>query len=382
MIKRVFVQKENPLMTRKTVLFAFLALLALLIAAFPAAAQVYGSAPVFNTAAAAVTSDQNLVTIALPFTDTFGDTHSAVIEWGDGTVQPGLIQSGVVRGAHTYGVTGTYTIRVVLTDNTGLTAVWHTVFSTATATYAVDPTLPGAALCHEYNGLTTANIRAGVPDAIRQQVYCRPLSVNGQFTGWTGMLPAGSGHIGVQEVLNQGVLQAVDVFSSTGLAAPNGVSVCLRGTGAMLLLVGIPRTPVWLGSFTLSSVPGFTCAPISQFGTLVLVTSTAAELAAQQQQQNNNITTASGRVLPPLPEYAPGDWLQQTGQCLPVTRGMVYLRAEPNEGSTSLAILPHRNPVQIDGMIGVWYAVAVNGLEGFIRADLLSFECGYYAAVG
>ncbi len=366
-------------MTRQTVLFV---VLVLLIAAFPAAAQT-GSAPVFNINTASVSSDHNLVTLSLPFTDTYGDSHYAQIDWGDGIVQPGLVQANVVRGAHTYAVSGTYTIRVVLRDSTGLSVTWETVFSTETANYAVDPNLPGAALCSEYNGLSTSNLRAGVPEAIRQQVWCRPLSVQGEFTGWTGMLPAGSGHIGVQDVLNQGVLQAVDIFSTTGLAAPNGVSVCLRGTGTMLLLVGIPRQPVWLGTFNSADLPGFTCASVSQFGTLVLVTLNAAEMiASAQPAEPGQIVTASGRVLPPLPDYAPGVWLQQTGACLPVTRGMVYVRAQPSEGSAALTILPHRNPVVIDGMIGVWYAVAVNGFEGFIRADLLSFECGYYAAVG
>jgi len=373
-------------MIRKSILsVGLLTLLLSLIPLIPAAAQ-YGSVPVFNTAAAQVTSTQNLVVIDLPFSDMLGDTHSAIIDWGDGTVQPGLVSGGSVRGAHTYGVIGSYTIRVVLTDNTGLTAVWQTNFSSANTTYTVDPTLPGVSLCSEYNGVVTANVRAGVPEAIRQQVYCRILSVNGLFTGWQGMLPAGSGHVGNPIVISAGVIQAVDVFNTSGLAAPTGVSICLRGEGVMALLAGSPRTINWLGTFTTPDAPGFTCAAVSQFGTLVLVTPSAEYLAAQAQQNtqnaSGNIVTASGRVLPPLPEYAPGVWIAQTGQCVPVTRGMVWVRAATSESSQALTILPDRNPVQIDGMVGMWYAVTVNGLEGFIRADLLAYECGIYAGVG
>jgi hypothetical protein len=51
------------------------------------------------------------------------DTHTATIDWGDGTVEAGNVfqgrGSGTVRGAHTYLADGVYTVHVSVQDNDG-----------------------------------------------------------------------------------------------------------------------------------------------------------------------------------------------------------------------------------------------------------------------
>jgi len=43
-----------------------------------------------------------------------GDTHTAVIDWGDGTVTAGIVDqvAGSVSGAHTYQTLGLYLVTV------------------------------------------------------------------------------------------------------------------------------------------------------------------------------------------------------------------------------------------------------------------------------
>ncbi|MBE2269945.1 MAG: hypothetical protein IAE80_17035, partial [Anaerolinea sp.] len=74
--------------------------------------------------------------------------------------------------------------------------------------------------------------------------------------------------IGVQGVINLGVLQAVDVFAVNGSAA--GVTVCLFGAGDLIFLsaAASPRTPGYINEFVLDNM---TCAILPTAGTLVLV---------------------------------------------------------------------------------------------------------------
>jgi hypothetical protein len=68
------------------------------------------------------------VTVSGTFTDVgVQDTHTALIDWGDGTQSPATISesggSGTLSGSHTYAVGGIYPITVKLTDDDTLSAV-------------------------------------------------------------------------------------------------------------------------------------------------------------------------------------------------------------------------------------------------------------------
>jgi Ca2+-binding RTX toxin-like protein len=57
------------------------------------------------------------VTIAADFADPdAGDSHTAVIDWGDGTQTPGTVNGLSVAGSHAYAVGGVYTITVNVSD--------------------------------------------------------------------------------------------------------------------------------------------------------------------------------------------------------------------------------------------------------------------------
>jgi hypothetical protein len=120
----------------------------------------------------------------------------------------------------------------------------------------------GAPFCSAFNGVRFDNIRADVPAqaAGGGAVYCRQLTDNNA--------------IGVQSVLDRGVILAFDVFALDGSRAVTRfnarVGICLRGSGQIVFLDATlsPRTPADLPT---SSDGGFSCAGIPNAGTVVLV---------------------------------------------------------------------------------------------------------------
>lgn len=63
-----------------------------------------------------------LVELSATITDPdVGDTHTCSIDWGDGTVDPGVVVGDLCTGSHTYSSIATPTIEVTVTDDGGLT---------------------------------------------------------------------------------------------------------------------------------------------------------------------------------------------------------------------------------------------------------------------
>jgi probable HAF family extracellular repeat protein len=80
--------------------------------------------------------------ITATFTDADdGDTHTALVDWGDGESSPATVTdapsgAGTVAGVHTYSAAGVYTVSVTVTDQ-GLLSDTRSSSEDATATYLV-----------------------------------------------------------------------------------------------------------------------------------------------------------------------------------------------------------------------------------------------------
>jgi len=60
------------------------------------------------------------INVGATFTDPdAGDTHTATIEWGDGSTSAGTVSSGSVSASHTYPAAGVYTLKLTVSDGDG-----------------------------------------------------------------------------------------------------------------------------------------------------------------------------------------------------------------------------------------------------------------------
>jgi len=143
--------------------------------------------------------------------------------------------------------------------------------SSEDAAYPPPPDVPdGDAINTEDGGVA----RVGLPDAIANAVNIRVMFQNGSATTWFGAPLYDGGNIGIEAILQLGVIQAIDIFSPSGLTYFDGGGVfCLRGAGTLIWLAArnAPRVPEIIGSYTVPEFPGFTCATLFEPGTLVLV---------------------------------------------------------------------------------------------------------------
>jgi PKD repeat protein len=98
--------------------------------------------PVVAAGANQTQPEGTAVNVAATFTDPGNDTHTATIDWGDGTTTPGTVDdvAKTVSGAHAYADNGIYTVTVTVTDSDN--GVGSGTF-TATITN-VTPTITGA----------------------------------------------------------------------------------------------------------------------------------------------------------------------------------------------------------------------------------------------
>lgn len=137
--------------------------------------------------------------------------------------------------------------------------------------FAVPPTVP---LCERNNFIGDAVVRSSIPASIDYAIHCRVLYQNGQITTWFGEPLYTDGAIGLPGLVGLGILQAIDIFSPTGVHYFEGGAVfCLQGTGTLIWLAasGMPRRAKIIGSYAVEEFAGFTCATLFEPGTLVLV---------------------------------------------------------------------------------------------------------------
>jgi VCBS repeat-containing protein len=280
--------------------------------------------PVVSAGADQIATLDAVVSINAVFTDAdSGDTHSATIDWGDGsTLESVIAASGNVSGSHVYTRSGSFTVIVAVWDSGGgngsdtliisvdaptLTptqtptptatstqetsgTLTPTASPSITPTFNISPTVtsasvtttpdvpppPPAPLAAEVNADPAGIVRVGLPDALSSDIHIREIVVNGEYPSWHGGATANGGFIGSPGVLDMGVQQAVDVFSPSGLTYfEGGIVVCLRGAGTLVYLNAsyAPRIAEIVGSYTVPEFPGFTCVTLFEPGTLALVDS-------------------------------------------------------------------------------------------------------------
>src|SRR5690606_5178359 len=241
------------------------------------------TAPVANNDSYSVEQD-TVLNVAAPGvlgndTDANGDTLTAVLGTGasNGTVT--LNADGSFTYTPNAGYTGADSFTYMANDGTadsGLALVSINVLApgatpdpSVTPAPAMYPTPDPVPLLALLGNEVNPVVRAIVPDNVVRNgnVFGRVLVENGVYI-------ESSGTIGVLDLLNRGVWQAVDVFalsdfgSITRFDVP--VTVCLLGTGDLFYLDATlaPRVPQLMPTFMSG---GYTCTEIPNAGTLVLV---------------------------------------------------------------------------------------------------------------
>src|SRR5690606_6379007 len=271
---------------------------------------------------------------------------ASVTQPGHGTVT--LQQGQIVYVSHP-GFTGPDSFSYTAADDFGESG-------TATVSVMIWQPVP---LCADFDGSTNEIIRADVPGGTVPggSVFCRILVENNDFVRQ-------SAEVGQPDVLNRGVIQAVDVFAllHDGRATATftqPIAVCLQGSGALLYLDATvaPRRIVEL---PVSVQGGYTCATVPQAGTVVLVGGAASV-----------VNPAPILVAPAGPRTA-------LDGCMVVTRNILNLRDTPDANGTVLRLIPYDVTLTALERTGGWFYVDYLGQRGWLSAAYVTPQgsCG------
>jgi VCBS repeat-containing protein len=212
--------------------------------------------------------------------DLDGNPITAVLATGPTNGTLTLNADGSFTYAPNTGFKGTDTFTYNANDGTVDSA------TTATVTIAVGvaprkpvavqlPAPPPATRCTDTNFENPGMIRSHFTNDIdRDQLYCRLIAAGGNYMYWYGSPITNAGNVGAQNVLDLGLVAAVDVFSmkdATGFVGD--VDICLKGTGYIIYMnvSGAPRVPQLWSAWTTDAFPGYTCTTLYAPGTVILV---------------------------------------------------------------------------------------------------------------
>jgi hypothetical protein len=295
------------------------------------------------------------VNVAATYSDpNVGDTHTATIDWGDGTIDTPAAAGGAVNGSHTYAAAGSYTIIVTVTDNSGApgndsllatitdpAVPTSTPAPTATDAPFVQPTATTLPLLTDFNGVNVDDsMRADVPLEIRYGIFARMIVHDGRYVRRTN-----AGMIGHQGLLDLDVRHAVDISTVPGVNMSAGVRLCFDGDGTVFFLdaAGAPRVPVQLNSF---SEDGRTCVFIFSPGTVVVT--------------RNGVEPETAAVAGTLED------------CEITTVYRLNLRAEPSLDANVLTIIP--DGVTLAGLDNTsgWFRVNYLDNDGWLAAEFVN----------
>lgn len=212
---------------------------------------------------------------------------------------------------------------------------------------------PSVPLCSDVGGTVNAVVRADVPAGAVDSgsVFCRVLVENAEYLDDTS-----AATIGNQELINKGIVQAVDVFGMNhgGYAVSDfasSVTVCLLGNGTMYYLdaTTAPRRVMQLAASLQGS---YTCASIPDAGTVVL----AGVGPANPDVEVETPSTASSAL---------------TG-CMVRTQRILNLRTEPGTDSEVISLVPYDVTLTAMQREGNWFYVDYLGVPGWLSADYVA----------
>lgn len=247
--------------------------------------------------------------------------------------------------------------------------VWMAAsISAPTAAFAVPtPTYDPRPLCSDRSGATTAIVRYEIPygSVSSGGVYCRPLVQDSKYL-------VSSAQIGNQDLINLGIVQAVDVFAilssgGTTTVFNNPINICLLGVGNLFFL-DANQSPRPLIQLTVSSDGVYSCGTVSTAGTVALTTGGLAQPAAAP--------TAAGTPDPnatPGPTVTPGAALPvgSLANCSVTTTKIVRLRAEANTTSTILTRLPYNTTWKATERVEGWYRIVWKDTQGWVSSSFV-----------
>jgi CSLREA domain-containing protein len=317
--------------------------------------------PTFTGTATDTPTSTSSFTSTVTFTPTFtGTVTNTATSTSTVTFTPTF--TGTATNTATATQTGTPTETQTPTVTTTSTAtstgtVTATSTGTLTATNTPPPGPPPSSqpptgsrvffcddLERESSGAMTAYGSIGnvVFNGIYGNVFCRIIVQDDQ-------LITNFAEIGVQAVIDMGVVQAVDLFGLLPDGSPivpfiSPMRVCLRGHGDAIFLsaAGAGRTAQFLPILA-DSPTNYACALIPVSGTVVLV----------RQTGNSPVMNPVGNSLT---------------DCALTTTNPVNLRSEPQvNGTNVLAVIPYAIRLQALERLPGWYKVIYGTQQGYVN---------------
>ncbi len=130
------------------------------------------------------------------------------VDWGDGTVEPGVLvpgtNGGTVANTHQYAHVGCYTVTLGLTDSTNKTVSDHFTVTTSEAPLTIKTLTPPSPV-------------EGVPTGLTTLAMFQDANVKGDINGFTATIEWGDGHTTTATAANAGIVQNLDgTFSVQG----------------------------------------------------------------------------------------------------------------------------------------------------------------------
>ncbi|GEM_PF-1863466 len=226
---------------------------------------------------------------------------------------------------------------------------------TVTTTRPVEVTSIIRPDCEQQFGEVRSVIRASFsPARPTNIVYCQ-IIVENQIYRTT------PGAIGIKEIIDQNIIQAVDIFGLSGATDPvlefrTFADVCLLGDGDRIVYINtfdIIRVPQYLTTWS-TSIDGFgySCTRIPQPGLVILIASPTV------------VNT------PTIPQPL------KLNNCTVTTTDILNLRSTPEIADNIMRLVPFETKLTTSQQTGDWFKVTYQGDTGWLNGGFLLLSSG------